>query len=49
MKKILVVDDERDILDEISETLTDEGYEAICVGAAASGEEALNLIRGVFL
>ncbi len=31
MIKILVVDDERAILDEIDETLTEEGYESICV------------------
>lgn len=40
--KILIVDDEADIRDELMECLTDEGF--VCV-AAASGEEGLNLIR----
>lgn len=42
MIKILVVDDERAILDEINETLTEEGYEAICV---ESVDAALTVLR----
>lgn len=41
MIKILVVDDERDILDEIDETLTDEGYEAICAERVDAALDAL--------
>lgn len=41
MTKILVVDDERDILDEIEETLTEEGYEVICVAEVNAALEAL--------
>lgn len=41
MKKILVVDDEQLILEEIIETLTDEGYQAF---PAASVDEALNIL-----
>ncbi len=40
--KILIVDDEAAIRDELVECLTDEGF--VCV-ATASGEEGLNLIR----
>ncbi|HEB26784.1 MAG TPA: response regulator [Porticoccus sp.] len=40
--KILIVDDETDICDELLECLTNEGYECM---TAASGEEGLNLIR----
>jgi len=40
--KILVVDDEADILDEIDETLTDEGYETFC---AERVDEALEVLR----
>ncbi len=42
MIKILVVDDEADILDEIDETLTDEGYETFC---AERVDEALEVLR----
>ena len=42
MIKILVVDDERDILDEIAELLTEEKYEAICV---ENVEVALKTLR----
>lgn len=41
MTKILVVDDERDILDEIEETLTEEGYEVVCVERVDAALEAL--------
>lgn len=41
MIKILVVDDEKDILDEIDETLTEEGYEAICAGGVDAALESL--------
>lgn len=41
MTKILVVDDEMDILDEIEETLTDEGYEVISVARVDAALEAL--------
>ena len=41
MTKILVVDDERDILDEIEETMTEEGYEVICVAEVNAALEAL--------
>jgi len=40
--KILIVDDEADIRDELTECLTDEGF--VCI-TAANGEEGLNLIR----
>jgi len=40
--KVLIVDDEADIRDELTECLTEAGYECV---AAASGEEGLNLIR----
>lgn len=40
--KVLIVDDEAEIRDELTECLTEEGYECV---AAASGEEGLNLIR----
>lgn len=42
MTKILVVDDEKDILDEIDETLTEEGYEVVC---AERVDAALELLR----
>jgi len=42
MIKILVVDDERDILEEVAETLTEEGYQAIC---AESVDAALDALR----
>ena len=41
MTKILVVDDEMDILDEIEETLAEEGYEVICVAGFDAALEAL--------
>ena len=41
MTKILVVDDEMDILDEIEETLAEEGYEVICVAGVDAALEAL--------
>jgi len=41
MIKILVVDDEREILEEIEETLTDEGYEPICVDGVDAALESL--------
>jgi len=40
--RILVVDDEEDILELVRYNLFSEGYEVIC---AASGEEALELVR----
>jgi len=40
--KILIVDDEADILDELKECLTDEGF--VCE-VAVNAEEGLNLIR----
>lgn len=42
MVKVLLVDDEPDILDEACETLTDEGYDAICAGSV---DEALEELR----
>ena len=42
MIKILVVDDEREILDEIAEALTDEGYEAVCADRV---DAALEILR----
>lgn len=42
MIKILVVDDEHDILDECSEALTDEGYQALYAHGA---DGALNALR----
>lgn len=41
MKKILVVDDEILILDEIIETLTEEGYQVL---SATSADEALYIL-----
>lgn len=41
-KKILVVDDEAEITEEISEALTDEGYEVTC---ALSYDQALEALR----
>ncbi len=41
-KKILIVDDEEDILEVISYNLSREGYKVICI---ASGEDALKKIR----
>ena len=41
-KKILVVDDEADITEEISEALTEEGYEVTC---ALSYDQALEALR----
>jgi DNA-binding response OmpR family regulator len=40
-KRVLVVDDERDILSFVQDALTDEGY---AVDTAASGEEALQSV-----
>ncbi len=42
MIKILVVDDEQAILDEASEALTEEGYQAFC---ANSVDGALDILR----
>lgn len=42
MIKILVVDDEKDILDEVAETLTEEGYQPICVERV---DAALDVLR----
>jgi CheY-like chemotaxis protein len=42
MKKLLIVDDERDTLDSLSEFLQDEGYE---VSTALNGALALDHIR----
>jgi len=42
MTKVLIVDDERDILEEASEALSEEGYEAICAGGV---EDALDALR----
>ena len=44
MNRILVVDDEPDIVDLIHDVLTGSGYE---VYTASSGEEALNMVEGV--
>ena len=41
-KKILVVDDEAEITEEISEALTDEGYEVTC---ALSYDQAMKALR----
>lgn len=41
MVKILVVDDEWDILTEVDETLSDEGYVTICVDNVEDALEAL--------
>ncbi len=40
--KILVVDDEKYILDELSEALTDEGYECL---SAENVEDAITILR----
>lgn len=40
-KKILVVDDEKSILDSLAGILSDEGFDPVCAG---SGEEGLRLI-----
>ena len=42
MQRILIVDDERDIAELISDTLIDEGYDTVI---KTSGEEALNEIE----
>lgn len=42
-KKILVVDDEPEIVEALTEHLTDEGF---CVVTAASGEEAIKRFKG---
>lgn len=39
--KILLVDDEIDILDEASEALIDEGYSCLCADSAAAALEML--------
>lgn len=41
-KKILIVDDEAEITEEISEALADEGYEVSC---ALSYDQAINALR----
>jgi len=41
-ERILVVDDEEDILELVNYNLTREGYEVLC---AKSGEEAINMAR----
>jgi CheY-like chemotaxis protein len=42
-KRVLVVEDDRDIRDAVVEVLEDEGY---TVSAAADGQEALELLSG---
>ena len=42
MKKILIVDDERDIVETLSFMLKAKGFECIC---AYDGEEGLNLAK----
>ena len=42
-KRILVVEDDRDLRDALAEILRDEGYS---VSSAGHGEEALSLLRG---
>ena len=41
-KRILVVEDDRDLRDALAEILQDEGY---CVSSAGHGEEALEVLR----
>ena len=43
MTRVLVVEDEPDIRDALSETLVDEGYEVV---SASDGAAALNLLNG---
>jgi len=42
-KRILVVEDDRDLRDALAEILRDEGYR---VSSAGHGEEALSVLRG---
>ena len=44
-RRILIVEDDRDLREALTETLRDEGYE---VAGAAHGREALELLRGSF-
>lgn len=44
MAKILVVDDDRELRENIAEVLTEAGFEVL---PAESGEKALQLSRGV--
>ena len=43
MKQILVVDDDTDIREVLTDTLTDEGFPA---DAVSNGQEALEILRG---
>lgn len=45
-RRILIVEDDRDLREALSDILRDEGYE---VAGAAHGGEALDLLRGDFL
>ncbi len=44
-RRILIVEDDRDLREALSQALRDEGYE---VAGAAHGAEALSLLRGDF-
>jgi CheY-like chemotaxis protein len=44
-RRILIVEDDRDLREALTEVLRDEGYE---VAGAAHGGEALDLLRGRF-
>ncbi len=44
-RRILIVEDDRDLREALSQILRDEGYE---VAGAAHGREALELLRGDF-
>ena len=44
MKKILIVDDERDIVETLSFMLKAKGFECVC---AYDGEEGLNLAKNI--
>jgi DNA-binding NtrC family response regulator len=47
--KILIVDDEEFILDEASETLTDEGYDCFVAGAVGAAVEIVKTTPGISL
>ena len=47
--KLLIVDDEEDILEEVSEALTDEGYECFVASSVKAAVEIVKTTPGIIL